>query len=44
MAHFFCIFQALSFELNIFFDRSFPLIKSLAQLALTFILLKDMSL
>ena len=25
MARFFCIFHALSFELNFFFDRSFPL-------------------
>ena len=26
MARFFCIFHAFSFELNIFFDRRFPLI------------------
>ena len=26
MAHFFCMFHALSFELNLFFDRRFPLI------------------
>ena len=25
MARFFCIFHALSFELNFFFDRRFPL-------------------
>ena len=27
MARFFCIFHALSFELNFFFDRRFPLMK-----------------
>ena len=29
MARFFCIFHALSFALNLFFDRRFPLISSL---------------
>ena len=28
MARFFCIFHALSFELNFFFDRRFPLTES----------------
>ena len=30
MAHFFCIFHALSFELNFFFNRSFPLNNGIA--------------
>ena len=31
MAHFFCIFHALSFELNFFCDRSFPLTRLTAE-------------
>ena len=30
MAPFFCIFHALSFELNFFFDRRFPLSRSIS--------------